>query len=61
MTTELLTDAELAARWRISRGTLANQRYKGQGCPYLKLAGAVRYRLADVLEYEKASERRVAA
>ena len=36
---DLLTDAPLAARWQLSRGTLANQRSQGRGPAYLKLAG----------------------
>jgi hypothetical protein len=42
---DLLTDTQLAARWQLSRGTLANQRSQGRGPAYLKLAGRVRYRL----------------
>ena len=38
---DLLTDAQLAARWQLSRGTLANQRSQGRGPAYLKLAGRV--------------------
>jgi len=49
---KLMTDAELAERWQTSRGTLANARSHGAGCPYLKLGGLVRYSLADVLAYE---------
>ena len=52
MTEKLMTDAELAERWQTSRGTLANARSRGDGCPYLKLGGLVRYALADVLAYE---------
>ena len=52
MIEKLLTDAELAERWQSSRGTLANARSRGAGCPYLKLGGLVRYSLADVLAYE---------
>jgi hypothetical protein len=48
----LLTDAQLAERWQTSRGTLANARSRGEGCPYLKLGGLVRYALDDVLAYE---------
>jgi hypothetical protein len=33
---DLLTDAQLAARWQLSRGTLANQRSQGRGPAYLK-------------------------
>jgi hypothetical protein len=50
----LLTDAQLAARWQLSRGTLANQRSQGRGPAYFKLAGRVRYRLSDIEAYEQA-------
>src|SRR5215207_5065254 len=52
--TDLLTDAQLAVRWQLSRGTLANQRSQGRGLAYLKLAGRVRYRLSDIEAYEQA-------
>ena len=51
---DLLTDAQLAARWQLSRGTLANQRSQGRGPAYLKLAGRVRYRRSDIEAYEQA-------
>ena len=52
---DLLTDAQLAVRWQLSRGTLANQRSQGRGGPaYLKLAGRVRYRRSDIEAYEQA-------
>jgi hypothetical protein len=51
---DLLTDAQLAIRWQLSRGTLANQRSQGRGPAYLKLAGRVRYRLSDIEAYEQA-------
>jgi hypothetical protein len=51
---DLLTDAQLAARWQLSRGTLANQRSQRRGPAYLKLAGRVRYRLSDIQAYEQA-------
>ena len=51
---DLLTDVQLAARWQLSRGTLANQRSQGRGPAYLKLAGRVRYRLSDIEAYEQA-------
>jgi len=53
--TDLLTDAQLAVRWQLSRGTLANQRSQGRGPAYLKLAGRVRYRLSEVEAYEQAA------
>jgi hypothetical protein len=49
---DLLTDAQLAARWQLSRGTLANQRSQGRGPAYLELAGRVRYRRSDIEAYE---------
>jgi predicted DNA-binding transcriptional regulator AlpA len=51
---DLLTDAQLAARWQLSRGTLANQRSQGRGPAYVKLAGRVRYRRSDIEAYEQA-------
>jgi Helix-turn-helix domain len=51
---DLLTDTQLAARWQLSRGTLANQRSQGRGPAYLKLAGRVRYRRSDIEAYERA-------
>ena len=51
---DLLTDAQLAARWQLSRGTLANQRSQGRGPAYIKLAGRVRYRRSDIEAYEQA-------
>jgi predicted DNA-binding transcriptional regulator AlpA len=52
---DLLTDAQLAERWQLSRGTLANQRSQGRGPTYLKIAGRVRYRRSDIEAYEQAS------
>ena len=51
---ELLTDAQLAERWQLSRGTLANQRSQGRGPAYLKIEGRVRYRRSDIEAYEQA-------
>ena len=50
---ELLTHAQLAERWQLSRGTLANQRSQGRGPAYPKIAGRVRYRRADIEAYEQ--------
>jgi|SRR6185312_16375333 len=50
-----LTEKQLAARWQISAKTLRNQRSAGIGCRYFKVAGFVRYTLADVLELERQS------
>lgn len=51
---DLLTDGQLAQRWQLARGTLANQRSQGRGPDYLKICGRVRYRLSDVEAYERA-------
>ena len=51
--TDHLTEQDLAKRWLISPETLRSWRARKQGPQYLKLEGAVRYRLADVEEYEK--------
>ncbi len=49
-----LTTAELAQRWGVSPGTLANHRSAGTSIPYLSLFGGARvvYRLSDVLAAE---------
>jgi hypothetical protein len=58
----LLTPADLAARWSVSVGTLANDRCAGRGLRYVKVNGSrIRYRLADVLEHEAAHLIEVAA
>ena len=50
-----LTPAELAQRWRCSRGWLANLRCRGEGPAYVKLGARVLYRQHDVAAYEAAS------
>jgi len=39
----LLTENEQAARWGIAPKTLANQRCRGDGPPFIKLGRLVRY------------------
>lgn len=51
---ELLTPLELAARLRVSDYTLRNWRLKKQGPRWAKIGKAIRYRLEDVREWEKA-------
>lgn len=51
-----LTEKELAARWGLHPGTLAHWRSKGIGPQFVKLGRSVRYRVADVEEYERKSE-----
>lgn len=50
---ELLTPAELAERWGVTTGHLANLRHVGEGIGYLKLGSRVAYRLEEVLAYEE--------
>lgn len=54
----LLTTRELAERWRLTDWTLRQWRAHGIGPAYLRLgpgrASEVRYRLADIEDYEMA-------
>jgi len=49
-----LKPGELAARWRISVKKLENDRWRGEGVPFVRIGSAVRYRLCDVLAFEEA-------
>lgn len=53
----LLTPAELAARWKVTRKRLAEWRCEGRGPAFIKLGSGqtapVRYRLAAVEAFEK--------
>jgi hypothetical protein len=49
---DLLSPLELADRWGVTTGHLANLRHQGQGIGYLKIGSRVAYRLNDVLAYE---------
>lgn len=51
----LLTTKDLAARWQVHVGHLANLRSAGGGPPYVKLGGSVRYREEDVSAWELAN------
>jgi predicted site-specific integrase-resolvase len=53
-----LTQAELASRWQVSERTLDRWRALGTGPAWMKLNGRVRYRVEDVLEFERARLRR---
>lgn len=52
-----LTDVQLALRWGISVKTIRNWRADGIGPAHVKLNGAVRYRLTDIIDYERARTR----
>lgn len=48
-----LTSAELAVRWAMHPGTLANWRSDGTGPSFLRVSnGRVLYRLADIESHE---------
>ena len=47
-----LTATDLAERWQVPARTLGQWRYEGRGPAYVKIGGAVRYRLAEVEAYE---------
>lgn len=53
MTGKMLSGRELAERWGLSTKTLDRWRNKGDGPPYLKFGSAVRYRMEDVIEFER--------
>ena len=57
MDQELLTQAALARRWKVSPRTLERWRWLGRGPQYMKVGGQVRYRFADVEAYEAAQLR----
>ena len=39
---------ELAERWGVSKKTIDNRRYRGQGPNYFKIGGKIKYDLDDV-------------
>ena len=57
MDQELLTQAALAKRWKVSPRTLERWRWLGRGPQYMKVGGQVRYRLPDIEAYEAAQLR----
>jgi hypothetical protein len=53
--TVLLTSADLARRWRMTVGAVDAMRRRGNGPPFISLGSAkrIRYRLTDVIAFEK--------
>lgn len=49
-----LTQRELADRWNKSEATIERYRSDGVGPKYFKIGGAVRYRLEDIEQFERA-------
>jgi len=46
---------ELAKRWGVSKKTIDNRRYRGQGPSYFKIGGKILYDLKDVQKMENDS------
>lgn len=51
----LLTEKELAARWKTSPRTLLRKRSQGEGPPVCEVVGTPRYRLEDIKAHEEAN------
>lgn len=50
-----LTERDLAARWQVHPGSLANARGRGRALvPFIRIMNRVRYPLAEVERYEAA-------
>lgn len=52
---QFITPTMLAQRWNISTKTLANNRARGIGLPFIKVGGSIRYPLDAVEQYEAAN------
>lgn len=51
--TRHLTQRELANRWNKSEATIERYRSDGAGPRFLKIGGAVRYRIIDIEQFER--------
>lgn len=51
-----ITAAELAERWGVGMGHLANERSKKKGLPYSVMRGKVYYKISDIEKLEKPTE-----
>lgn len=54
----LLTAKEVADYLSISPDALAQDRFRGEGIPYVKIGSRVRYRLSSLLTYLEENEQR---
>jgi hypothetical protein len=54
----LATPAEVAAYRRTTLGQLAQERYRGNGCPYKKIGSRVYYEWSDVYAWVDERSRR---
>ena len=53
VSTQLLTETQLAEHWNISIKTLQAQRWKGGGITFIKIGRSVRYSIEDVIAFEQ--------
>jgi predicted site-specific integrase-resolvase len=53
----LMSQSQLAERWRLSESTIERWRTEGKGPVFLKLRGQVRYRYEDIQAFEEKSTR----
>jgi predicted site-specific integrase-resolvase len=58
---QYMTPEQVAERYQVSPDTLKEWRYKGVGPNYLHLGKRVRYKLADLEEWEREREAAVRA
>ena len=49
---QLMTNEELADRWQVSEKTI-ERRIRKDGLPCIRIGRQIRFRLADILAYEK--------
>lgn len=54
---DVLSQHELAQRWRLSPRTLERWRWLGQGPAFLRLGRRIAYRLTDIEAFEAAQRR----
>ena len=56
----LLRERDLADRWQTSQRTLQRWRSERTGPPFMRIGGAIRYRLDDIESYEERMRRGIA-
>jgi hypothetical protein len=52
---QIITPTQLARRWKVAEGTLANWRSQGRGPKYFKAGRRVRYNLKHIESFESVS------
>lgn len=53
---DLIKEAELGREWQLSPGTLANQRSRGEGPPFVRIGRTIRYSRKAVAEWLAAQQ-----